>query len=309
MSRSKAMTETVELNVSFDTSFEDIELLRVEMERFVRSPENSRDFQPDFSISVGGVGDLDKMLLYISIKHKSNWHNDGVRGTRRSKFMCALALALKKIPIHGPGGGGEALGGPTNPSYSVAVSDQHASAARDEAARKKDASRMVPTHGGQTDDEAREAEQHAVSELNTRPLALDTQGPWSYRERDDRSPGSAVTHDEARRSRDIESMRNELLKRASTRGRRRAGEGLTKPPSTESHASGYHAAHAVGPRLETFDEEARTDMPSSFYDLNRGQPSAAAPADDDDELALHPTGSPRVPHRGPSQRGPPPGQG
>ena len=237
------MTETIEVNVSFDTSFEDIELLRLEMEKFVRSPDNSRDFQPDFSISVGGVGDLDKMLLYIGIKHKSNWHNDGVRATRRSKFMCALALALKKIPIYGPGGGGEVLGGPTNPTYSVAVSDQQASAARDEAAKKKDASRMVPAPGSQTEEEMREAEQQAVSELNTRPLAVDTQGPWGYRERDERSPGPGDSPDDPRRSRDIESIRNGLLKRESTRGRRRAGEGLQNLSPTEGHATGYHPVH------------------------------------------------------------------
>ncbi|KAJ2957056.1 hypothetical protein NQ176_g11278 [Zarea fungicola] len=104
ISRSKAMSESIEVNVSYDTSFEDIELLRLEMEKFVRHPDNSRDFQPNFSISVGGVGNLDKLVLFISIKHKSNWHNDSVRATRRSKFMCALAQALKKVPIYAPGG-------------------------------------------------------------------------------------------------------------------------------------------------------------------------------------------------------------
>ncbi|TQS32788.1 hypothetical protein Golomagni_06887, partial [Golovinomyces magnicellulatus] len=123
ISRSKAMLECINLDVSFDTSFEDIELLRLEMERFVRSPDNSRDFMPDFHISVSSVNSLDMMSLCITIKHKSNWHNDGVRATRRSKFMCALAVALKKIPIYGPGGGSDALGGPANPTYSVSVTD------------------------------------------------------------------------------------------------------------------------------------------------------------------------------------------
>ncbi len=300
------MSETVELNVSYDTSFEDIELLRTEMEKFVRAPENSRDFQPDFSISVGGVGNLDKMLLYISIKHKSNWHNDKVRGTRRSKFMCALAIALKKVPIYGPGGGAEALGGPTNPTYSVAVTDQFASAAREAASKEKEAGRMVPTHVGQTEAEARETEQHAVTELNNRPLMVETQGLWDPSERDDRSPSGHDASEDPRRSRDIESVRTELLNRASTRGRRRAGEGLQNLTPTDSHAVSHH--HATSPRLETFDEEARTGMPSTFYDLNRGQSGAAAPMEED-EQGLHPTGSQHMPHRGPSYRGPSPSHG
>ncbi|POR32307.1 Mechanosensitive ion channel family protein [Tolypocladium paradoxum] len=307
VSRSKAMVETVELVVSYDTSFEDIELLRVEMEKFVRSGDNSRDFKPDFNISVGGVGNLDKMVLYISIKHKSNWHNDGVRATRRSKFMCALAGALKKVPIYGPGGGTEILGGPTNPTYSVAVSDQFASAARDEAAKQKDAERMVPTNN-QTEEEAREAEQHAISEINTRPVAVDTEGTWDYRDRDDRSATSRDPSEDPRRSRDIESVRTGLLKRESTRGRRKAGEGLQNLAATESGPGGF-PAHATSPRLETFDEEANTGMPSTFYGINRPAESAAAGALEEEEQGLHPSASHRGPHRGPSlgHQGPSPG--
>ena len=84
----------------------------------------------DKHISISSVGSLDKMTLQMSISHKSNWHDAVVKGTRRSKFLCALALAMKKVPIYGPGGGGEALGGPTNPTYSVAVSDEWATNSR-----------------------------------------------------------------------------------------------------------------------------------------------------------------------------------
>src|SRR3569833_746002 len=99
------MKEVIDVNVSFDTTFEDIELLRLEMEKFVRHPDNARDFQSDLAISVFSVGDLDKLQLKIAMKHKSNWHNEAVRATRRSKFMCALALALMRVPMYAPGGG------------------------------------------------------------------------------------------------------------------------------------------------------------------------------------------------------------
>lgn len=277
ISRSKAMTETIELNISYDTTFEDIELLRLEMEKFVRHSDNSRDFHPDFSISIGGVGNLDKMLLFVSIKHKSNWHNDSVRATRRSKFMCALAMALKKVPIYAPGGGNEALGAPGNPSYSVAVTDDFAAAGREKAAKDKEAARLVPTKAAQTEKEAAAAEQAAISELNTIPLSLDTAtSMWDSRDDATVSAVDESVADDPRRSREIEAMRSELHKKESQRGRRKAGEGLTGTTGltpTESHFS-----HQKSPRLETFDEEASTDMPSSFYDRNHPTTGAGAGA-------------------------------
>lgn len=274
ISRSKAMTECIEVNVSFDTSFEDVELLRLEMEKFVRHPDNSRDFQPDFSIGIGGVGNLDKMLLYVSIKHKSNWHNDSVRATRRSKFMCALAVAMKKVPIYAPGGGNEPLGGPGNPSYSVAVSDDFAAAGRDKAAHNKDAARMVPANPAQTEKEAAAAEQVAISELNTMPLALDTTtSMWDSRDDATVSAVDESVGDDQRRSREIEAIRSELHKKESQRGRRKAGEGLTGAATGLTPTDSQFPPHQRSPRLETFDEEATTDMPSTFY--GRNHPVAA----------------------------------
>lgn len=253
ISRSKAMYESIEVDVSYDTSFEDIELLRLEMEKFVRSHDNSRDFQPDFTIGIGGVGSLDKLTLKISILHKSNWHNDMVRASRRSKFMCALALALKKIPINGPGGGGDALGGPANPAYSVAVSDEWAAKARDDSAKGKDEGRLVPAAAAQHPG----SEEAAVNELNSRPPVpeMAAAGQW-----DNRTLGS----DEGQRNRDIETMRNDLLKRSSTRGRRKAGDGIP------SYASGLNetANSPVSPtygRHDLFDEEAQMGSSSNLH--------------------------------------------
>ena len=133
VTRSKAMKEQLEMFISFDTTLEDIELLRAEMEAFVRAPDNSRDFQPDIILEATGIGNMDKLQLKVEIRHKSNWANETIRASRRSKFMCALVLALRKIPIYAPGGGGEPLGGPTNPGYSVAVPDDWAAEAREKA--------------------------------------------------------------------------------------------------------------------------------------------------------------------------------
>ncbi|KAH7156104.1 Mechanosensitive ion channel-domain-containing protein [Dactylonectria macrodidyma] len=260
VSRSKSMSETIEVNVSFDTTFEDIELLRLEMEKFVRAPENSRDFQPELKIDVGGVGDLDKLLLKVDIKHKSNWHNAAVRANRRSKFMCALALALKKVPINAPGGGGEPLGGPTNPTYSVAVSDEFASKSRGDAEKDKDAARLVPTRSKEP---SQESEKAAIQELGTRHVAPENAAPWDNR--DDLTLGS----DDQNRHRDVETLRHSL-KRDSTRGRRKAGEtlpGLSLETPPRPSISVRHPSPR-SPMRSPFDEEAETGMGATPYHSN-----------------------------------------
>ncbi|KAE8144212.1 Mechanosensitive ion channel-domain-containing protein [Aspergillus avenaceus] len=100
--RSNAMHETLTIPIKFDTNFSDIQLLKNEMEAFVREKDNSRDFQPEVNIDVTGVGDMDKLELAVTICHKSNWAIESIRAARRSKFMCALISAIRKIPIKGP---------------------------------------------------------------------------------------------------------------------------------------------------------------------------------------------------------------
>ncbi|PSR80039.1 Mechanosensitive ion channel-domain-containing protein, partial [Coniella lustricola] len=253
LSRSKAMKESIEVNISYDTSFEDVELLRLEMEKFVRHSDNSRDFQPDLVIGVGSVGDCDKLTLNLSIKHKSNWHNEAVRATRRSKFMCALALALRKVPINGPGGGGSALGSSDNPAYSVAVDDEFAKDARTKAADAADAARLVPhkptkasakrptdaasmTGGG--DRPQHVTEQQAIAELTARPVLQGLDSEYGYNrdrslDRGMSAHGSPTLHsrnDSAERTENIEqirkSLQEDLISRHSTRGRRKAGDAV-----------------------------------------------------------------------------------
>jgi hypothetical protein len=113
------------------------------MEVFLR--EQSRDFYPDINVDTVDLGKLDKLDLRIEIRHKSNWSNEQLRATRRAKFLCALVLAIRKIPIYGPGGGDAVLGGPSNPSYYVPVSDEEAAAKRDEFKAEKEGKRMIPS--------------------------------------------------------------------------------------------------------------------------------------------------------------------
>ncbi|KAI1494419.1 Mechanosensitive ion channel-domain-containing protein [Biscogniauxia mediterranea] len=263
VTRSKAMKEVIEVNVSFDTSFEDIELLRLEMENFVRAPENSRDFMQDLVVSVGGVGDLDKLQLRIAMKHKSNWHNEAVRATRRSKFMCALTMALKKVPIYPPGGGGEVLGGPTNPSYSVNVSDAEAAAARDKANREKEAARLAAKAPLRSESTAsrpnttQNREERAVHDINTM-APLRVAEDWGYN-RDDNTLND-TRGQSMDRVRSNDSARADLHKQESQRsGRRRAGETLPSAPSSDN-APGFQVTQHMTP----FDEEAQVGGPNPY---------------------------------------------
>lgn len=83
--------------------------------------------------------------MFANSSLQSNWANETVRAARRSKFMCALVLALRKIPIYAPGGGGAPLGSSDMPTYSVSVSDAEAAAKREAFAKTKEAKRMVPS--------------------------------------------------------------------------------------------------------------------------------------------------------------------
>ncbi|KAK1761493.1 Mechanosensitive ion channel-domain-containing protein [Echria macrotheca] len=223
VTRSKAMKEVIDVIVSFDTSFEEIELLRLEMEKFVRDPDNSRDFQPDVTISVGSINEMDKLTLKIAIKHKSNWHNESVRATRRSKFMCALTMALKRVPINGPGGGGEPLGGPKNPTYAVAVSDEFAAAAREKAEKEKAAKKLANKGLDQSDndDSAKATEQRAADHLNASDPVTEALDDWGYENTlNSRDPSA-----DRKRATDLEGVRRDFQNaRESQRGRRKAGD-------------------------------------------------------------------------------------
>ena len=72
-----------------------------------------------------------------------------IRAARHSKLTCALVLAMRKVPIFGPGGGGASLGDASNPAYNVAVSDEAATAAREKAAKDSNAARLYPLSQGE----------------------------------------------------------------------------------------------------------------------------------------------------------------
>ena len=259
ITRSKAMREQVLLYINFDTTLEDIQLLKDEMSAFVLDKDNNRDFQPDVDIEVTGIAEMNKLELKIEIRHKSNWSNEAIRASRRSKFMCALVLALRKVPIYGPGAGDAVLGDSAKPTYSVAISDEQAAANKKEFSDTKDKKRMIPKnveehentsppvldidlptntgrstsvdpHGGtvanrgvstQSASTAARVEASILETLNSRPAGLDPVHD-DTNEYYKANEDLALAKTESRRSKDVEEVRG-LLRKESSRGRRKPG--------------------------------------------------------------------------------------
>jgi small-conductance mechanosensitive channel len=241
VTRSKAMREQVSLFVSFDTSFEDITALKQEMQAFVKDPQNSRDFHQDIEIEVVDLAEMNKLELKCEIRHKSNWSNEALRSARRSKFMCALVLALRKVPIFGPGGGDVPLGDAGKPSWSVAISPEAAQAARDKYNADKDAKRLYPTKKSVDEEKAKSTgtdwlspgntETSAMHSLNNRKPGADPLRDDTWAARDDvGSIGRPST--EARP--DLDEVRGMLHKASSGGKRKQAASSSQNLSQTES---------------------------------------------------------------------------
>ena len=355
VSRSEAMREQLLIYVDFGTTLEDVQLLRDEMQAFVTDKENSRDFQPDINVEITGIASMDKMELKVEIRHKSNWSNETVRAARRSKFMCALVLALRKIPINGPGGGGPALGSVDQPTYSVAISDAQAATNRETAAKTRDAKRLFPlekslpaksaTAGVSSSAEPHErdsitppplrvrhplaSESNALSTLNSRRPAADTAtNPGDLIEpTTPKSLAQSVsTMDvlDVDRTTSIEEVRG-LLRRQSTRGKRRTSSGAAvfprapastsnfpqPPPSMGIEYDPYSYKSQQGPNSQ--QSQKMQKQPQS----HNGPPPSAPPKDNSTQWPQPPQSAlPQIqPHAEPQngqlqnqQRPPPPAQ-
>lgn len=277
VSRSKAMREQIRIFVSFDTTFEDIDLLKKEMTSFVQHKDNARDFQPDIDIEILDAADQTKMELKLEIRHKSNWAHESVRAARRNKFMCALVMALRKVPLYGPGGGNPAAGDRANPTYSVAITEDVAQRNKDIFGEEKDKKRLVPLSqnemaaspsqlepaqtdylGTGTGVETREAA--AVDNLVKRSVAVD--------------PQEMLDHDREltlnkQRSNDVDEVRD-ILRRQSTTGRRRntRHSGLSVQESNDLRAGSRTIPTIPEPSPQVPVDGPRPDRVSYFEDTN-----------------------------------------
>lgn len=272
VSRSKAMREQLTMYVSFDTTMEDIALLKSEMEAFVQDKDNSRDFQTDVNIEVVGIAAMDKLELKIEILHKSNWANEAVRAARRSKFMCALVLALRKIPIYAPGGGGAPAGDKANPTYSVTISDDQAQVNAQAFDVDKDKSRMVPTMSQNKRSDDGDRGNSSSHDLLKVPSGGSIQKETAILQGlNKRNAAADPARDGDQREADIEEVRG-MLRRESTTGRRRRSGSMLSP----------HAARYGGQTIPTIPDaspmEPINPQQVSYFDSSRPPPASKQPS-------------------------------
>lgn len=267
------MREQLAVFVSFDTSLEDIELLKSELESFVRDKDNARDFQPDVNVEVTGIASMDKLELKVELIHKSNWANEAVRAARRNKFMCALVLALRKVPIYGPGGGYAAAGDKANPTYSVAISDSEARENAQAFNDDKDKARMVPTskptdgdddHGHSTSNDLLQVP--SAGSIQKESAAL--QGLTR------RNGASDPARDGDERDEKIEEVRG-MLRRESTTGRRKRSTSMLSPQDSRFGARTIPTIPDVSPQ-EPVNASGQPPRVSYFEDSNY-RPAPLAP--------------------------------
>lgn len=313
VTRSEAMRELLQIYVSFDTTLEDVQTLKNEMHAFVTEKDNSRDFQPDINIAITSLASMDKMELTVEIRHKSNWSNETVRAARRSKFLCALVLALRKIPIYAPGDGGAPLGSVDQPSYTVAVSDDQAASNRTAFDKAKDAKRLFPakaktesdgkggdrgvstaTEGSDPRDfaappplryrQAPNFESDVLTSLNSRHPAADTANhPHDYVEPTTpkslaRSTSGTAEQTDLDRANDLEEVRG-MLRRQSTRGKRRPSVGSAPRIGAISERSDKLPRPNGGEKFE-YDPYAHTSHPATPPPKRKELPSRSQNQDE-----------------------------
>ncbi|KAH5126823.1 hypothetical protein HBI38_046460 [Parastagonospora nodorum] len=282
ITRSKAMREQVSVFCSFDTSFEDINALKQEMIAFVKDSANSRDFHSHIEIEVASIAEMNKLELRVEVLHKSNWSNETLRTARRSKFMCALVLALRKVPIAGPAGADAALGSADKPTWSVAIPPTDAVAAYKKFKDEADAKRLYPLNKPDDDNDKGKStstdylaspvgEGQAVNLLTSRRPGLDPIRDDTWNARDDASTIGRPSMD-ARP--DLDEVRG-LLHKASSAGKRKGGTTLS--PNTARFSNDLGRQQSISRQMSNMPPLPSPAV-ASPYAQPPGQPRNMPPA-------------------------------
>ena len=219
--------------------------------------------------------------------------------------MCALVLALRKVPIHAPGGGVAVLGSADQPSYSVTVSDADAAAAREAFDKSKEEKRMKPTKpsitrtlpsqefGNSTgasfsqpssDNNVRNrstsigpaGETNALNILNARAPGADPAHDWQNNpaQRQVNTGVTSVIPEEGGRTEELQEVYS-LLRRKSTRGKRRESYALSpRGDRTDAQSAAQPSYPSLAPRVHP----PTTPYASYDYAPSPPRPRAAAPA-------------------------------
>jgi len=72
VSRSGAMRERITVQISADTSFEDIDELKAQIKTWLDNSENRRDFKDNVDVEIVSINDMSKLEIYVEAEHKAS---------------------------------------------------------------------------------------------------------------------------------------------------------------------------------------------------------------------------------------------
>ncbi|CAD6890377.1 unnamed protein product, partial [Tilletia caries] len=95
--RSGPIEETVNFDVPYSTTFEQIQHLRERMIEWIAT--QPRDFFPGLNIAVVDLPEFKSIRLSTGIRYKSNWQAGGIKTQRKNRWMCRLKEILSETAI------------------------------------------------------------------------------------------------------------------------------------------------------------------------------------------------------------------
>ncbi|KAB8303548.1 hypothetical protein EYC80_004955 [Monilinia laxa] len=98
--RSGGLAEAVPITVKFGTTIEQIEQLREELVKFVKSEK--REYQGKIITEVTTIYENYSITFNVVFFYKSSWQNELLRLQRRNKFIIAMICAMEDLGIQGP---------------------------------------------------------------------------------------------------------------------------------------------------------------------------------------------------------------
>lgn len=98
--RSGGLAEAVPIIIKFGTTLEQMEALRARLLEFVTAEK--REYQASILTELKSVNEAHSLTLNVIFFYKSNWQNEGLRLSRRNKFICALMVTMQDLKIEGP---------------------------------------------------------------------------------------------------------------------------------------------------------------------------------------------------------------
>lgn len=111
VSRSETVREQISTFVAFDTDFDDIKRLQIDVQAKMKKASSTtlQGPDPEVELEIVSASEMDKLELRCTMHYEKPQSNDALRATRRSELMHALVTALRESPIRRPQGCDAAL--------------------------------------------------------------------------------------------------------------------------------------------------------------------------------------------------------